>query len=133
MKKVIKIKLLKDFELLCKMLDIEQEQFFQYYLDRISLPRLMSIHPEDPEGLLTDFFLKNTPVEDTKETQEYIEKKAKGKYHHAMMTIAGTELEQPECEEQLRVEVKKWRDEYVMLRKKLKEKGRPIKIINYGN
>lgn len=133
MKKSVEIKLTKEFEILCKMLSIEKEDFFQYYLDRISLPRQMSVHPEDPKGMLVDFFLKNTPVEDTRKTQRYVEQKAKGTYHDRMLDIASKDLEQPECEEALRLEVRKWRDEYVKLRMKLKKKGQPVKIISYGN
>jgi|GEM_PF-1709297 len=127
------IKTTADFEVLCKLFQVDANAFLQYYINRISLPEMCSGHPEDPKGILMEFFQEYTPSEDSAKLKKYLEKKLQGTYHYTMMTIVKADNEQPECEALLRVEIAKWRDEYRLLRREWKKQGKSLNIISYGN
>lgn len=127
------IKTTEDFEVLCKLFQVEPDVFLQYYIDRISLPKKCSMHPEDPKGVLMEFFQEYTPSEDSAKLKKYLEKNIQGIYHYIMITIVKADNEQPECEALLRVEIAKWRDEYMMLRRQWQKQGKPLNITSYGS
>lgn len=131
MKTTIKIRLPKDFQLMCMLMSCEPAGVIQYYLNGISLPWQMSVHPEDPEGMRTGFFLKNTGTCDTEETQDLIDAINDENFHERLCLIAQMDIEQPECEQLLRQEISKWRDKCLSIRKDLKGNEPNYTIVEY--
>lgn len=112
-----------DFELLCLVLSCQPTDVLQDYVNRISLPKLLSGHPADPLGRDMQLMLTRTESQDPEEVGRKLLKFLKKDYRKELDSILELGLEQPELEEKIRQLINVWRpkilEQRIELRKKL--------------
>lgn len=133
MKTTLEITLPNDFELLGLITSSDPKEIIQHYINRVSLPKQMSVHPDDPSGSVMELFLETAISQDPDQVENSVEKLLKSGYQEELENIIKLDLEQPECEAMLREAIKKWKNKAVFLRQELKKSGREYNICNYGN
>ena len=133
MKTRIDITLPNDFELICLVTSSDAKEIIQHYIDKVSLPKQMSVHPEEPFGAAIEIFLDTIISQDPAEVEKSVGKLLKSGYKEELKKIIRLDLEQPECESMLREVIKKWKDKTLVLRLGLRKTEEEFKICNYGN
>ncbi|SDF96023.1 hypothetical protein SAMN05421827_102253 [Pedobacter terrae] len=123
-----------DFELLCLVLTCQPEAVLQDYVNRISLPKLLSGHPADPLGRDMQLVLTRTESQDPKGVDKKLLKFLKKDYSKELSSILKLELEQPELEEKICEFVNVWRPKIIEQRIELRNKlGLNFSIVGYDN
>ncbi|WP_111633755.1 hypothetical protein [Pedobacter cryoconitis] len=124
----------KDFQILCMVLTCDIDDVLQDYINRISLPRLLSRHPDDPLGLDMQLFLTKAKSQDPKKIGREIENFLKKDYQKELEELLKLKLEQAECEVRVRLIMEKWLPKVRALRKDLRKKsGINFMITGYDN
>lgn len=123
-----------DFELLCVVLTCNPTDVLQDYVNRISLPKLLSGHPADPLGRDMQLILTETESQDQEGMDKEIAKFLKAGYKKELKSLIKLELEQPELEVKIRHLLNDWRPKVMELRKELRKKiGNNFNIAGHDN
>jgi hypothetical protein len=123
-----------DFELLCVVLTCNPTDVLQDYVNRISLPKLLSSHPADPLGRDMQLILTQTESQDQEGMDKEIAKFLKAGYKKELRSLIKLELEQPELEVKIRHLLNDWRPKVMELRKELRKKiGNNFNIAGHDN
>ncbi|RZK40364.1 MAG: hypothetical protein EOO90_15310 [Pedobacter sp.] len=123
-----------DFELLCVVLTCNPTDVLQDYVNRISLPKLLSSHPADPLGRDMQLILTQTESQDQEGMDKEIAKFLKAGYKKELRSLIKLELEQPELEVKIRHLLNDWRPKVMELRKELRKKiGKNFNIAGHDN
>lgn len=123
-----------DFELLCVVLTCNPTDVLQDYVNRISLPKLLSGHPADPLGRDMQLILTQTESQDQEGMDKEIAKFLKAGYKKELKSLIKLELEQPELEVKIRHLLNDWRPKVIELRKELRKKfGNNFNIAGHDN
>ena len=123
-----------DFELLCVVLTCNPTDVLQDYVNRISLPKLLSGHPADPLGRDMQLILTETETQDQEGMDKEIAKFLKAGYKKELKSLIKLELEQPELEVKIRHLLNDWRPKVMELRKELRKKiGNNFNIAGHDN
>ncbi|RAJ31735.1 hypothetical protein LY11_02235 [Pedobacter cryoconitis] len=116
------------------VLTCDIDDVLQDYINRISLPRLLSRHPDDPLGLDMQLFLTKAKSQDPKKIGREIENFLKKDYQKELEELLKLKLEQAECEVRVRLIMEKWLPKVRALRKDLRKKsGINFMITGYDN
>ncbi|RLJ77376.1 hypothetical protein [Pedobacter alluvionis] len=98
----IDIKIPYEFELICMIFSLNTVDVLQDYLNRISLPKHLSSHPDDPFGDDIQLILCRTKTQDPEIIEEKLMEFLKSKFEQESARILDLGFEQPETESLLR-------------------------------
>lgn len=130
----INIKIPYDFELICMVFSLNTVDVLQDYVNRISLPKHLSSHPDDPSGEDLELILCSTKSQDPEVINKKIVKFLKKEFKHESAKILNLGLEQPETEALLRKVIKNCCPAIIALRQDLrKQLAVDFKIVGDDN
>lgn len=131
MREKFKINLPKNFELICLVLPCDPSLILQDYINGISIPKLLSTHPDDPLGENIDLLLSFTKSEDPPFVQKKIINLLETGYQKELKKLVNLEVEQPELESKIRSLVDNWCIKATELRLRLRKNSMAFKIVGH--
>lgn len=130
----LELNLSKDFILMCHFNGFSPSHAFQFFIDRVSLPKLFSKYPDGAYSDVTRFFFMNIRTSYGKEVREEIAKRASKCYEEEMVAYLKRRRKssnQPKLETLIRKKIEVWCKEYVAIMNQLKMEGHDIEIIHW--
>lgn len=118
-----------NFRLICLVFSCDPAVVLQDYINGISLPKLLSVHPDDPLGQNMALFLSGTKSLDPLSVEKKVVKLLQTGYKKELKALTKLDVEQPELELKIRSHIDKWCTKTTELRKSLRSKGLDFKIV----